>query len=84
MKQNTNENAANRTSYIGHVYTVGERAYKKEILDSLPAEWKDLHTKGYIHIHDLDAYGLTYNCLTFNLVPNFPYERFKDRRYSFY
>lgn len=78
MKQNTNENAANRTSYVGHVYTVGERAYKQEILNSLPTEWKDLHTKGYIHIHDLDAYGLTYNCLTFNLVPNFPYERFKD------
>ena len=76
MKQNTNENAANRTSYVGHVYTVGERAFKREILNSLPAEWKDLHDKGYIHIHDLDAYGLTYNCLTFNLVPNFPYERF--------
>lgn len=77
MKQNTNENAANRTSYVGHVYTVGERTYKKEVLDSLPTEWKELHTKGYIHFHDLDAYGLTYNCLTFNLVPNFPYKRFE-------
>ena len=78
MKQNTNENAANRTSYIGHVYTIGERAYKKQVLESLPEEWKKLHDEGYIHIHDLDAYGLTYNCLTFNLAPNFPYERFKD------
>lgn len=78
MKQNTNENAANRTSYVGHVYTIGEKAYKKQVLDSLPTEWRELHTKGYIHIHDLDAYGLTYNCLTFNLVPNFPYNKFKN------
>ena len=28
MKQNTNENAANRTSYVGYVYNVGEKEYK--------------------------------------------------------
>ena len=76
MKQDTNENAANRTSYVGHVYTIGERKFKNEILDSLPEEWGKLHKDGYIHIHDLDAYGLTYNCLTFDIVPNFPYKRF--------
>ena len=76
MKQNNNENAANRTSYVGHVYTIGEKTFKKQILESLPEEWRNLHNKGYIHIHDLDAYGLTYNCLTFDLAPNFPYEKF--------
>ena len=76
--QKCNENAANRYSYVGEVYNVGERKRKEEILNSLPIEWSDLHKKGYIHIHDLDAYGLTYNCLTFNLLKDFPYERFKD------
>ena len=76
--QKCNENAANRYSYVGEVYNVGERKRKEEILNSLPTEWSDLHKKGYIHIHDLDAYGLTYNCLTFNMLKDFPYERFKD------
>ena len=76
--QKCNENAANRYSYVGEVYNVGERKRKEEILNSLPTEWSDLHKKGYIHIHDLDAYGLTYNCLTFNILKDFPYERFKD------
>ena len=76
--QKCNENAANRYSYVGEVYNVGERKRKEEILNSLPTEWSDFHKKGYIHIHDLDAYGLTYNCLTFNLLKDFPYERFKD------
>lgn len=76
--QKCNENAANRYSYVGEVYNVGERKRKEEILNGFPTEWSDLHKKGYIHIHDLDAYGLTYNCLTFNLLKDFPYERFKD------
>ena len=74
--QKCNENAANRYSYVGEVYTVGERARKEQILNFLPKEWSDLHKKGYIHIHDLDAYGLTNNCLTFNILKDFPYERF--------
>lgn len=67
MKQNNNENAANRLSYVGHVYGIGESAIKAKTLNSLPKIWADLHQKGYIHIHDLDAYGLTYNCLTFDI-----------------
>ena len=74
--QKCNENAANRYSYVGEVYSFGERAKKKEILSSLPKEWRELHEKGFIHIHDLDAYGLTYNCLTFDILRDFPYERF--------
>lgn len=67
MKQNSNENAANRLSYVGHVYGIGESVIKSRILESIPEKWADLHRKGYIHIHDLDAYGLTYNCLTFDM-----------------
>ena len=76
--QKCNENAADRYSYVGEVYSIGERARKNEILQGLAPSWKVLHEKGYIHIHDLDAYGLTYNCLTFNLLKDFPYDKFKE------
>lgn len=75
--QKCNENAADRYSYVGEVYSIGARARKNEILQGLAPSWKALHEKGYIHIHDLDAYGLTYNCLTFNLLEDFPYDKFK-------
>ena len=74
--QKCNENAANRYSYVGEIFTIGERARKREILDTMPKEWRALHEEGFIHIHDLDAYGLTYNCLTFDILRDFPYERF--------
>ena len=77
MKQLNNDNAANRTSYVGYVYNVGEKEYKNKILNSLPKEWADLHRTGAIHIHDLDAYDLTYNCLTFDIINKFPYDEFK-------
>ena len=76
MKQSNNENAANRFSYIGSVYNVGEKIVKNELLDSFLSEWASLHREGYIHIHDLDAYGKTYNCLTFDVLAKFPYKLF--------
>lgn len=77
MRQLSNDNAANRSSYVGKVYNIGEKAVKEKILSSFPREWADLHRNGYIHIHDLDAYGKTYNCLTFNILPGFPFKSFK-------
>lgn len=77
-KQNKNDNAANRKSYVGEVYNVGEKKVKQSILKSLKFEWAKLHENGYIHIHDLDAYGLTYNCLTFDILNAFPYKRFEN------
>ena len=76
MKQISNDNAANRASYVGEVYGVGEKKVKNDILSGLPSKWTALHKKGYIHIHDLDAYGKTYNCLTFNFLQEFPYGQF--------
>lgn len=77
MKQLNNDNAANRTSYVGYVYNVGEKAYKERILNSLPKEWAELHRNGSIHIHDLDAYDLTYNCLTLDIISQFPYKEYQ-------
>ena len=76
-KQNKNDNAANRKSYVGHVFNIGERQEKDAILKSLNPEWARLHKDGYIHIHDLDAYGLTYNCLTFDILKAFPCRDFE-------
>ena len=78
MKQLNNDNAANRSSYVGYVYNVGEKEYKNKILDSLPKEWSELHRNGSIHIHDLDAYDLTYNCLTLDIVSKFSYNEFEN------
>ena len=76
-KQNKNDNAANRKSYVGHVFNIGEKKEKETVLNSLNSEWARLHKEGYIHIHDLDAYGLTYNCLTFDILNAFPYKKFE-------
>ena len=75
--QNKNDNAANRKSYVGKVFNLGEKQEKEFILNSLKPEWAKLHREGYIHIHDLDAYGLTYNCLTFDILNSFPYKNFE-------
>lgn len=76
-RQNKNDNAANRKSYVGAIYNVGEKQVKDAVLRSIKPEWAALHTDGYIHIHDLDAYGLTYNCLTFDILNAFPYKKFE-------
>lgn len=71
-----NDNAANRYSYIGEIYSLGEQLKKRQILEAMPEKWSKLHGEGYIHIHDLDAYGMTYNCLTFNILEDFSCEKF--------
>ena len=77
MKQISNDNAANRNSYIGYVHGIGEHTYKEEMLNKLE-ELGNMHKEGFVHFHDLDASGLTYNCLGFNFVNSFPYHEFED------
>ena len=35
MKQLNNDNAANRASYVGYVYNVGEKAYKNKHMERI-------------------------------------------------
>ncbi|MCD4827455.1 MAG: anaerobic ribonucleoside-triphosphate reductase [Acholeplasmataceae bacterium] len=70
----TRENAADRITFAGEIFTIGERLQKEKILKELPKKWSDLHINGDIHIHDLDAYGMTYNCLAFVISNSFPYK----------
>lgn len=73
-KKITRENAADRVTFAGEIFTLGERLQKDNILKQLPKEWSGLHINGDIHIHDLDAYGMTYNCLAFTISNSFPYK----------
>jgi len=63
-------------TYVGEVFSIGEQKRKQDVLASLPNTWSNLHNNGNIHIHDLDAWGLTYNCLTVDLRMFFPCKRF--------
>lgn len=74
----TKENAADRMTFAGEIFTIGEKVQKEKILNELPKKWSDLHINGDIHIHDLDAYGMTYNCLAFTINNIFPYEDVKN------
>lgn len=46
------------------ILSAGEDACKKNILDIIvPPKYSDLHCREYIHIHDLEFYDQTYNCI---------------------
>lgn len=75
--QRKNDNAANRKSYIGDIFNEGEKIIKKNVLDNFNPIYSNLHKNAYIHIHDLDAFDLTYNCLTFDLTKSFPFKKFQ-------
>ena len=74
------DNAAQRKTYVGFVYEAGTKAIQERVLEGLPEAFSRLHREGRIHIHDLEAYGQTYNCLQMDVLRGFPYERFG--RYS--
>ncbi len=73
-----NDNASNRKTYVGDIFSKGEFMAKEEILNTLDRKWKFLHNNAWIHIHDLDAYGSTYNCLTIDFISKFKYEEFEN------
>ncbi|MBN2150942.1 MAG: anaerobic ribonucleoside-triphosphate reductase [Candidatus Lokiarchaeota archaeon] len=76
MKSINYEHAAQRKTFVGVVYDVGSRARKESILDGLDPRFSKFHREGRMHIHDLEAYGITYNCLNVNVLAGFPYEDF--------
>lgn len=74
----TRENAADRMTFAGEIFTFGEKLQKEKILNQIPNKWSEYHRNGDIHIHDLDAYGMTYNCLAFTINNVFPYEEVSE------
>ena len=78
MKSIRYEHAAQRKTFVGVVYDNGSTKLKKNILDSIDERFSKLYKTGKIHIHDLEAYGQTYNCLTPNILTKFPYHEFTN------
>ena len=76
------DNAAQRKSYVGTIYAAGTSRIQEQILEGLPETFSRLHREGSIHIHDLEAYGQTYNCLQMDVLGSFPFARFEG--YSTY
>jgi len=72
------EHAAQRRTFVGVVYSRGSKEIKETILNSLDRRFSKLHREGRIHIHDLEAYGQTYNCLTPNILQSFPFKSFEN------
>jgi anaerobic ribonucleoside-triphosphate reductase len=77
-KENQYENASQRKTYMGTVFEAGAKHRRKEILNSLDPKFSKLHKEGKIHIHNLEAYGQTYNCLMLNTINGFPFDRLKS------
>ena len=71
------DNAAQRKTYVGVVYEAGTKTIQERVLKDLPEAFARLHREGRIHIHDLEAYGQTYNCLQMDVLRGFPYARFQ-------
>ena len=77
MKSIENDNAAKRINYVSEMYENGIAGEKKRILDAMTPEYAALHRDGYIHIHDLEAYGKVYNCSIPDVIHDFPYGDFQ-------
>lgn len=78
MKSINSEHAAQRKTLVGFVYNEGSKFLKNNLLDRLNDKFANLHQEGRIHIHDLEAYGQSYNCLTPNILAGFPYKEFEN------
>ena len=64
----TANNAAKKDTFVGMLYEKGVQQTKNEILTQIELDARRLYEEGYIHIHDLEAYGLTYNCLSLDVL----------------
>ena len=70
------DNASQRLRASGHIFNIGSKEAKRRTLEKLNPIFSSLHNEGKIHIHDLDTYRYTYNCLQMDVLQGFPYERF--------
>ena len=79
MKNNKNmqyDNASQRLKASSYIFNIGSREAKRRTLEKLDPRFTSLHNEGKIHIHDLETYNYTYNCLQMDVLHGFPYEQF--------
>jgi len=70
------DNASQRLKASAYVYNIGAKEAKRRILKTIDKKFSNLHRKGKIHIHDLETYKYTYNCLQLDVLKGFPYDKF--------
>ncbi len=69
LKETSRENANVSNSPSAKMLQIGSAASKKYYLSNLlPTEFSRAHIEGSIHIHDLDYYSKTLNCLQIDLT----------------
>jgi ribonucleoside-triphosphate reductase len=70
------DNASQRMKASAYIYNIGAKEAKERILETIDLKYSTLHRDGKIHIHDLETYKYTYNCLQMDVLKGFPYEQF--------
>ncbi len=45
------------------ILEIGVKTCKQDLLNVIPQKYANLHRQAYIHIHDLEFYDKTYNCI---------------------
>lgn len=61
LRDNANESGSTPAGAFGKVASETNKMYN--LLNVIDRRYADLHSKGYIHIHDLNYYDLSFNCL---------------------
>lgn len=61
LRDNANESGATPAGAFGKVASETNKMYN--LLNVIDKRYADLHSKGYMHIHDLNYYDLSFNCL---------------------
>ena len=72
------DNASQRLKASSHIFNIGSKEAKRRALEKMNPIFSSLHKEGKIHIHDLETYKYTYNCLQMDVLRDFPYERFQN------
>ena len=67
-------NAAKRYTFAGEIFQTGFAKAKEYVLTDINPAFARYHKEGFLHIHDLEAYGKAYNCLTIDIVKGFPFD----------
>ena len=61
MRDNANESGATPAGAYGKIASETNKMYN--LLNNINRKYAEEHKNGYIHIHDLNQYNLTFNCL---------------------
>ncbi len=61
LRDNANESGATPAGAYGKVASETNKMYN--LLNNINEKYAQMHKDGYLHIHDLNMYNLTFNCL---------------------